>query len=173
MFRNVKAVGSIEIASTELGQAYLCIIDLAGGEQGVQRVVGWEHESGNIRKKFAGNIEKDHEEVHRNQAKDSIDLGDGSGLLKVIEKLVLGQLSRQHHQHQRTANTCIAPFKHPVEENGQSIPLYRADQFGVESYPGTTSCRRCKSFELVYAISGFSRYVVSKGTFSNVRSNED
>lgn len=44
----------------------LCIIDLAGAEQGFQRIVAREDETSKIDKEFAANVEEDQEEVETN-----------------------------------------------------------------------------------------------------------
>lgn len=47
----------------EDGSTYLSVVDLAGAEQGVQRVVAGDDEPSNVDEELAGNVEKDEEEV--------------------------------------------------------------------------------------------------------------
>jgi len=70
----------------------LGVIDLARGEQGLQRVVAGNDESGNVDKELSSNVEEDEEEVETGKAENHVDLGDGGLLLKVVEGGVLGQL---------------------------------------------------------------------------------
>jgi hypothetical protein len=70
----------------------LGVVDLAGTEQGVERVVAGDDESSNVDEKLAGNVEENQEEVEADEAEDGVDLGDGGLLLKVVEGGVLGQL---------------------------------------------------------------------------------
>jgi hypothetical protein len=72
--------------------AYLSVVDLAGGEEGIQRVVAGNNESSNVDKELASDVEKDEEEVQARKTKDGVDLGYGRLLLEVVEGGVLGQL---------------------------------------------------------------------------------
>lgn len=73
----------------------LSVVDLARGEQGLQRVVAGNDEASNIDKELSSNVEEDEEEIETGKAEDHVDLGDGGLLLKVVEGGVLGQL--EHH----------------------------------------------------------------------------
>ena len=44
-------------------QTYLCIIDLAGTEKRIERIISWDQETGEVDKEGAGDIEKDEKEV--------------------------------------------------------------------------------------------------------------
>jgi hypothetical protein len=82
----------------------LRVVNLAGAEESVQRVVAGNDETGNVDKEFAGDVEKDEEEGEAGEAEESVDLGDGRLLFEVVEGGVLGQLEHalsapQHGQH--------------------------------------------------------------------------
>lgn len=64
----------------------------AGGEEGLERVVTGEEETGEVDKELSGDVEEDKEEVNSNEAKDDIDLGDVGLTLKVGKDRVLGKL---------------------------------------------------------------------------------
>jgi len=70
----------------------LRVIDLGCTEQGIQGIVGWEDEASSIDEELPSNVEEDQEEVEGAQAKDHVDLRDGSLLLKIVESRILGQL---------------------------------------------------------------------------------
>lgn len=70
----------------------LSVIDLAGAEQGIERVVAGNDEAGNVDEELAGNVEEDEEEVEAGETEDGVDLGDRRLLLKVVEGGVFGQL---------------------------------------------------------------------------------
>ena len=70
----------------------LSVINLAGAEQGVQRVVAGDDEASNVDKELASNVEEDEEEIQAGETQDGVGLGDGGLLLKVVECGVLGQL---------------------------------------------------------------------------------
>lgn len=76
----------------------MSVISLAGGEQGLERVVAGDDEASKVGEELASNVEEDGEEVESTKAKDGVDLGDGGRLLKVVEEGVLGKLasSGQH-----------------------------------------------------------------------------
>jgi len=69
----------------------LCVINLAGAEQGFQRVVTRDDEPGKIYKKLAADVEEDQEEVQSHQAEEDINLGNIGLLLEVVERRVLGK----------------------------------------------------------------------------------
>ena len=70
----------------------LSVVDLAGGEEGVQRVVARDNESCNVDEELSSNVEEDEEEVQAGETEDHVDLGNGGLLLKVVEGGVFGQL---------------------------------------------------------------------------------
>jgi hypothetical protein len=82
---------------------YLCVIDLAGAEQSVQRVVAGNDESGNVDEELASNVEEDEEEVETGKTENGVDLGHGGLLLEVVEGGVLGQLEHAGASVQHTA----------------------------------------------------------------------
>lgn len=73
-------------------QTHLCVIDLAGAEQRVQRVVAGDDKSSNVDEEFASNVEEDQEEVKTSKTENGVDLGDRGLLLEVVEGGVLGKL---------------------------------------------------------------------------------
>ena len=70
------------------------VVGLGVTEQGLERVVAGNDETGKVDEKLAGNVEKDEEKVQGAEAEHDVDLGDGRLLLKVVEGRVLGQLRR-------------------------------------------------------------------------------
>lgn len=72
--------------------AYLSVVDFAGAEERIQRVVARNDETGNVDEELAGNVEEDEEEVQAGETENSIDLGDGGLLLEVVEGGVFGQI---------------------------------------------------------------------------------
>jgi len=70
----------------------LCIINLAGAEQCIERVITWNQKSGEVDQEFTGNIEEDQEEVKTDQPEEGIDLGDRGLFLEVVQDGVFGQL---------------------------------------------------------------------------------
>jgi hypothetical protein len=74
------------------GLTNLGVINLAGAEQGVQRVVAGDDEASNVDKKLASNVKEDEEEVQASETQDGVGLGDGCLLLEVVEGGVLAKL---------------------------------------------------------------------------------
>jgi len=74
------------------GLTNLGVINLAGAEQGVQRVVARNNKSSDVDEKLAGNVEEDQEEVEASKTENGVDLGDGGLLLEVVEGGVLAKL---------------------------------------------------------------------------------
>jgi hypothetical protein len=70
----------------------LSVVDLACGEQRVQRVVTGNDKSGNVDKELARDVEEDKEEVKASETENSVDFRDRGLLLKVVEGGVLRQL---------------------------------------------------------------------------------
>ena len=70
----------------------LAIVSLRAGEQGSERVVCWDGESGGVDKEFAGNVEEDEEEVEGAESEDDVDLWDAGLRLEVVEGGVLAEL---------------------------------------------------------------------------------
>lgn len=70
----------------------LGIIDLVSGEQGLQRVVARDDKARNVGQELATQVEDDEKEVQGDETNDSVDLGNGGLLLKVVESRVLGKL---------------------------------------------------------------------------------
>ena len=71
---------------------HLGVIDLAGTEQGVERIIAGDDETGNIDQELACDVEEDEEEVEGPETQDGVDFGDRGLLLKVVEGGVFGQL---------------------------------------------------------------------------------
>ena len=76
-------------------RTHLCVIDLAGAEQGGQRVVSGDGESSNINEEGAGDVEEDEEEVKTGEAEDGVDLGHRGLLLEIVEGGVFRQLDKE------------------------------------------------------------------------------
>jgi hypothetical protein len=70
----------------------LGVIDFAGAEQGAQRVIAGNDETGNVDEEGAGNVEEDEEEVQACETKDGVDLGHRRLLFEVVEGGVFRQL---------------------------------------------------------------------------------
>lgn len=70
----------------------LAIIGLATGEEGAERVVGWDGKAGSVDQELAGNVKEDEEEVQGAEAKCDVDLGDAGLLLEVVEDGVFAEL---------------------------------------------------------------------------------
>lgn len=72
----------------------LGIVTLSDTEQGLERVVSWNHETSNVCKKLTADVEEDKEEVCRDKAEESVNLGHRGLLLKVVQGWVLRELSK-------------------------------------------------------------------------------
>lgn len=70
----------------------LAIIGLATGEEGAERVVGWDGKAGSVDQELAGNVKEDEEEVQGAEAECDVDLGDAGLLLEVVEDGVFAEL---------------------------------------------------------------------------------
>jgi hypothetical protein len=79
-------------AAAELGNTHLSVIDFAGAEQGVQRVVTGKDEASDVDEEFASNVEENEEEVKSGQAENGVHLGHRRLLLEVVEGGVFGEL---------------------------------------------------------------------------------
>ena len=84
--------GSTDARHGGIKEAYLSVIDLTCTEQSLERVISWNEEACKVHKEFAGNVEEDQEKVNSGEAEESVDLGHGSLLLKVVEHGILGEL---------------------------------------------------------------------------------
>lgn len=78
-------------------KTYLGVIDLAGAEEGGQRVVAGDDEAGNVDEELAGDVEEDEEKVQSAEAEHGVDLGHRRLLLEVVKRGVLGQLRCGQH----------------------------------------------------------------------------
>jgi hypothetical protein len=76
----------------EIRASYLSVILSVGGEEGLERVVTREEETGEVDKELSSDVEEDQEEVDSDEAENDIDLGDIGLTLKVGEDRVLGEL---------------------------------------------------------------------------------
>lgn len=72
--------------------SYLSIIGGASGEEGMERVVARNSETGEVDEELAENVEEDEEEVDADNTQEGVDLGDGGLPLQVVEDRVLGEL---------------------------------------------------------------------------------
>lgn len=70
----------------------LSVVNLAGAEERIERVVSWNDEASEVGEDLAAEVEEDQEEVESKDAENSVDLWDGGLLLEVVEDWVLGQL---------------------------------------------------------------------------------
>lgn len=70
----------------------LSIICLARGEQGIERVVARNQETGKVDEELASNVEENQEGVDSDQAEDDIDLRNGGLALQIVEDRVLREL---------------------------------------------------------------------------------
>lgn len=77
--------------SSTHGQPLRVIARLAR-EQGLERVVGRDDESGGVDEELAGDVEEDEEEVEGAEAEDDVDLGHVGLLLELLQLRVLGEL---------------------------------------------------------------------------------
>lgn len=65
---------------------------LGGGEERLERVVAWDHESSNVGQELTTKVEDDKEEVERDDTDDGVGLGDRGALLEIVQGRVPGQL---------------------------------------------------------------------------------
>jgi hypothetical protein len=70
----------------------LGVVDLAGAEQGFERVVSRDNEAGEVDQELAADVEEDEEEIETDKAEEGVDLGHAGLPLKIVERRVLGQL---------------------------------------------------------------------------------
>jgi hypothetical protein len=70
----------------------LRIVNLGGGEQRVQRVVGGDHETCKVREELPAVVEEDQEEVDGTNSAHHVHLRHAGLLLQVVEGGVLGEL---------------------------------------------------------------------------------
>lgn len=68
------------------------IIALSHAEQGLERIVAWNDEAGDIGQELTTDVEEDEEEVGCDKAEEGISLGDRGLLLQVVQDRVLGEL---------------------------------------------------------------------------------
>lgn len=86
-------------------QSHLGVIRAARGEEGLERVVAGQEETGKVDEELASDVEEDQEEVNSDQAKDGVDLGDGGLSLQVVEHRVLGQLLEKYQSDKSSCKT--------------------------------------------------------------------
>lgn len=70
----------------------MSVVGLAGGEEGLKRVIAGDDETGKVGEELSSNVEEDGKEVESCDTQDNVDLGDGGLRLKVVEQVVLGEL---------------------------------------------------------------------------------
>jgi len=70
----------------------LGVVGGAGGEQGMQRVVGRDDEADGVDEELGGDVEEDEEEVRGAKAEHDVDLGDARLLLELVQVRVLLEL---------------------------------------------------------------------------------
>lgn len=65
-------------------EAYLSVIDLAGAEQSVKRVIARNDKPGKVHQELAGDIKEDEEEIYSDEAEKGIDLWHRGLLFKIV-----------------------------------------------------------------------------------------
>jgi hypothetical protein len=75
-----------------LSESHLSVIRGARSEEGLERVVTGEEETGEVNEELASDVEENEEEVDADQTQDDIDLGDVGLALQVVQNGVLGEL---------------------------------------------------------------------------------
>lgn len=80
------------VLSIKREKTHLSIICLARGEQGIERVVARNQETGKVDEELASNVEENQEGVDSDQAEDDIDLRNGGLALQIVEDRVLREL---------------------------------------------------------------------------------
>ena len=70
----------------------MCIVCLAGTEQGVQRVVSRNDKAGEVDEELSSNIEEDEEEVEGEETEENVDFGNAGLLFEVLGHRVLAEL---------------------------------------------------------------------------------
>lgn len=73
-------------------ETYLSVIRGARGEEGLERVVTGEEETGEVDEELASDVEEDKEEVDTDETQDNVDLRNIGLTLKVVQNGVLGKL---------------------------------------------------------------------------------
>ena len=90
-------LGLVKPFPEDKGKTYgqpLGIINLAGREEGVQRVVCWDDERSEIGEESSTEVEEDEEEVESHNTEDRVDLWNRGLLLEVIEDRVARELKK-------------------------------------------------------------------------------
>jgi len=108
---------------------------LVGTEERTKRVVAGNDEAGDIGQELAAEVEDDHEEVERNQADNTVGLGDRGLLLEVDEHRVLGQLS-SHGGVSKALRSGVERGRTLSDWAIEHAPLCRAVRRTAESGPG-------------------------------------
>ncbi len=83
--------GTTELAITTYGEP-LCVIHLAGTEQGLQGVVARDEETSQVGQELTAEVEDDEEEIQSADTDNAIDLRDPGLLLNVDQGRVFGKL---------------------------------------------------------------------------------
>lgn len=71
---------------------YLRVINLAGTEERIERVIPRQYETSKVDEKLAGDVKENQEEVQAEESKDDVDLGDRGLLLEIVESWIFGEL---------------------------------------------------------------------------------
>jgi hypothetical protein len=119
----------------------LGVIDLAGGEEGLERVVARKDEASKVDEECTAEVEEDEEEVETAQAKDHVDFGHAGLLLEIVEHLIFGQLETDLVSIVPRSDTRVDMLAARM-----CSPLCPADLSGAELYLGRTTC--CDGFSL-------------------------
>ena len=70
----------------------LSIVDFAGREKCIERVVSGDNEASEVDEEFASNVEKDQEEVEPGKTEEDVDFRYARLLLKIVEHVIFGKL---------------------------------------------------------------------------------
>lgn len=87
--------------------SYLSVIRGTRGEEGLERVVAGEKETGEVDEELASDVEEDKEEVDSDQTQDGVDLGNRGLTLKVVEDGVLGELLHRNVSRDGAQETVV------------------------------------------------------------------
>lgn len=85
----------MQICGYGLRKTHLGVIRGARSEEGLERVVTGEEETGEVNEELASDVEENEEEVDADKTQDDIDLGDAGLALQVVQNRVLGKLLKK------------------------------------------------------------------------------
>lgn len=108
---------------------------LVGTEKGTKRVVAGNGEAGDIGQELTAEVKDDQEEVERNQADNTVGLGDRGLLLEVDEHRVLRELS-SYGEVSKSLRSGMEQGRILSDWAIEHAPLCRAVRRTAESGPG-------------------------------------